>query len=133
MNYAPIYDSLARTALEKIREYGDDVTIRHYPGVPSRDYDPATGSADIGPVEEYAVRGLVMDKLHSSSPLQAVDGRLIDFERAVLVAADDLPVRPVTGDAVVIKNLSWDVVGVTTIEPGGRAIYHEVYLRLGEA
>jgi hypothetical protein len=111
---------LRKVASKLMAKFGGEATIRF---VSTGAYNPTTGTTS-ETVANTELRGVLEDvNLREVNDLiQATDKRL-------LIAAADIAMAPTTADEVVIKNITYQVVTIRTVEQDNIAITYELILR----
>lgn len=125
------YARLKATAGRLISENGQPITLRRYE---REAYSPALGGYTAGGgYDDYVVSGVVMTAGEGRN--DALDNRFRDGAleeqdmRVVLVSAVDLPVTPEPGDALVFGGEIWRVLGLSSLDPAGDALLHQVTVK----
>jgi len=127
------YSDLQVAALGVITEFGQSMTLRHYPDVPAdgttQQYDTSDGSVDVGAPDDYTVQGVVEqatqgkitsfgDKLGSGLDLEKI--------RFVTIAASGLAIVPQPQDELYFEGHWWTIKGVSDVNPAGTAVIYGV-------
>ena len=127
------YSDLAETAADLLEEFGQSVTLLHYPSVPaggySPTYDTGTGEVSPGTSVDYTVDAVVLSatagKIRSFG-LSLDENSRLESMRFVLMAADGLAVKPSTQDQIYFDSEWWTVKGVTETNPAGTALIYGI-------
>lgn len=112
------YDSLAETAARLISENGRNVTLkRRTPAT----YSPSTGTNSGGGDISFTVKAVFTGfKSHE------IDGEVVKrTDTKILIAGTE----PAKGDIIVNGGISYPVIEVETIQPGGTALLWKVQAR----
>lgn len=132
----PEYISLEQEAAEIIAEYGQPVTVtREVKG----EYDPVTGHPD--PITEiYELNGVLLNYTSADAGQGFEDGSIRKDDRKLLcevtakktvggIVTNGVEFKPDPSDKVTVSSGTYGVKNITTEEPGGYAIVHELQLR----
>jgi hypothetical protein len=112
------YTSVRDTADELLEEFGMAATIRRLANT-GDPYDPTQTATDT------ACTVVVTDYAHSEK-----DGTRIQVkDRKVLVAAGSLAITPTPADRFVLGGISYEIVAVSPLEPGGTVVMYEMQVR----
>jgi hypothetical protein len=118
-----LYDKVKATILEKINEFGVEVTIR----CASRgDYDPVNDTYS-DTTNDYTVKALISN-FHRSS----IDGSLVlPKDKQLFVPISDTLPRLDKQDkvSVIYDSEEWNVLDAKPILPGGTVLVYKLHLR----
>lgn len=118
------YAETAQTALELIREFGKQITLRTVAGA----YDPASG------VFTSANSDSTLDVVFipaSKGTIEAFDDRLKgEYMRGnvrfLLAAASSASAVPKPADVLIFDSETWSVMGVTPLKPAETAVIYKI-------
>ena len=120
-----LYDELAATATELLRELGAACTlVRNVPPTAAQ-YDPATGTATVTVLSQtaYAVVFPYGDRYINGDTILASDQQAYMSTTGVL--------RPAPGDSFVWGGETWRVVASKPLAPALVAVLYEMQVRKG--
>ena len=128
------YSELAVTALGVITEFGQSMTLRHYPAVPAdghtQRHDTSDGSVGVGVPDDYPVQGVVeqatMGRITAFGDKLGKLGSDLDRIRFVTVAASELAIVPQPRDQIYFDDAWWTIKGNSTVAPGGTIVIHQL-------
>lgn len=127
------YSDLATLADGLLEEFGQSVTLRHYPSVPaggySPTYDTGTGEVSRGTPTDHAVNSVILSATSGkirSFGLSMDENASLESMRFVLMAADGLAVKPSAQDQIYFDSKWWTVKGVTETNPAGTALIYGI-------
>ncbi|RLE28259.1 MAG: hypothetical protein DRJ65_00080 [Acidobacteria bacterium] len=126
------YGDLATTALGVIAEFGQSMTLRHYPSVPadeySETYDPSNRAVSEKSSTDYTVQGVVdeADKTLIDTFDNEVANLNLSLVRTVTIAASGLAVIPKAQDKLHFDDHWWTVLGNSPVNPAGTTVIHTV-------
>ena len=124
------YGDLQTTALGVIQEFGQSMTLRHYPDVPadghSQRHDTSDGSVGLGVPDDYTVQGVVeqatMGRITSFG--DKLKGSSMDSIRFVTIAASGLGITPQPRDELEFDGEWWLIRGVSDTNPAGTPVIY---------
>ena len=115
------YQSLAVKVLRLIGEYGAAMTIRQ---ARAGTFNPGTGQIQ-GSSQDAACLGLL-----DSYGVDMVDGTsVLAGDRRVYLAAQGLGLTPQPGDQLLSGSLSFNLVKVDSVGPGGIILFYDIQAR----
>ncbi len=124
------YTTIAADALEALQEAGVSMTLRKStPGT----YDPAAGTYSGGSTTDYPVTGIIQSQTISQTGTvgqRFFNGVLVlTDDQFVLLAASGLAVDPAPGDLLIITGVTYSIVTMIPIRPGGVDLMFRVLAR----
>ena len=124
------YTELAADVLAALQEDGFAVTLRRQT---AGTFDPGEGSFDGATTTDYAAQALISSQSMSrsgDSGERYFNGTLIKTGDEILIlAASGLSVTPQPGDLLIISSITWQLVAIVTVKPGGVALFYRVLVR----
>lgn len=126
----PDYTAIAAKIKTGFERGGVSMTLRKTtPGT----YDPAAGTYSGGSTTDYAVTGLIQSQTipqTGSSGQRFFNGILVQTDdQFVLLAASGLAVDPAPGDLLIITGVTYSIVTMIPIRPGGVDLMFRVLAR----
>lgn len=124
------YGEIAADALEVLEEAGVEMTLcRVTPGA----YDPATGAYAGNSTAYYSVTGLIQSQTIPQTGLvgqRFFNSVLVQTDdQFVLLAASGLAVDPAPGDLLIITGVTYSIVTMIPVRPGGVNLMFRVLAR----
>jgi hypothetical protein len=125
----PDYDAIAAKVLGGLEKAGVGMTIRRtIPGV----YDPGAGSYSGPSTVDYVVTGLIQARsLYQTGAVgQNFNGVLVlTDDQFVILAASGLAIVPIAGDLLIITGVSYTIMTMIPVRPGGVDLMYRVLAR----
>ena len=112
------YSGVKATAERLIRRFGQDATlVRETQG--GEPWDPVIVET------EYACQAAVMDYSQS-----LIDGTRIQADdRQIYLSTEGLTVTPTTSDSLSVGGVSFSIINVMPLNPGGTVVFYELQCR----
>ena len=119
------YGNMAEVALQKIEQFGRDITIRRKT---ADTVDPVTGTVIPGAEMVGTIKAVILSA--SKGTIEAFDNRLVNGSlideklRYVLAAAKGAPFEPKSVDMLDFDGATWTVLGCTPLNPAGTPLLY---------
>lgn len=117
------YGKAALTALRLIKRFGQSVIIRRTTTTGGNEWDPTSGTTqDV----DYAAQAVVTDYKEG-----LIDGEAVKYgDKRIILAAKGLSITPETTDKLIVGDVNFTIVRVTTVSPAGTIVVYELQARL---
>lgn len=123
------YTAIQRNADSLIKRFGQAATLRRTTeGTKNRVAGTITGATST----DYTIRSVTLPASSSRTSMlddsykeELIGGRI----KFVLVSAKDLSVTPKQGDHFVLNSETWEVMGATSLAPGGTNVLFKMFIR----
>lgn len=115
------YDNMAATALRLIKQYGQTNTLARF--TPTNSPGTGTvvkGAATLSGPVTFMVLPASKDKDQTTEPGSLV----VKMDHYIKMAAKGAPFVPRTDDELTFEGVQWQVVGATSVNPGGTPLVY---------
>ena len=123
------YTEIAADVLEALQEDGMAMTLRR---ATAGTFNPAMGSFTGGTSTDYPAWGLIQSRTMERSGASGgrFNGILVQTDdEFIILAASGLTVAPAPGDLLVISGVTYNLVTLIAVNPGGVVLFYRLLVR----